>query len=161
MNFLVSATQLPLHDIVDEHSVSWWPLAVGWWLVIAALLLGLIVFTLWWRRLRKQRRLHKRIEAALHTPATSISELNLRLKQILLIKYPRSQLAHLNAEAWQQRLAAELPDSQRDDFLAQLTPYTSLQYQSHDQTAVDAYQALALSWWKMVRPGFTREKQNV
>lgn len=161
MNFLTATMQLPLHDIVDEHHVSWWPLAFGWWLVLAVVVLSLVLLTLWGRRAQQHRRRARSVEALLQAPANSISDVNLRLKQVLLLKYPRAQLANLNAEAWQQRLAAELPEQKRDAFSEQLAPYIDLQYQSHTQAMVEAYQAVAMDWWAMVRPHFVKGRRHV
>jgi len=52
-----AATSLPLRDVHLPPIPSWWPLPLGWWLVLAAL--ALVVLLAWaWRahRRRQQRR---------------------------------------------------------------------------------------------------------
>ena len=40
---------LPLRDIHLPTPVSWWPLAEGWWLCVALLLLAAMALAWWWR----------------------------------------------------------------------------------------------------------------
>ncbi|MFI8719112.1 DUF4381 domain-containing protein [Stenotrophomonas sp. NPDC077464] len=52
-----AATSLPLRDVHLPPFPSWWPLPLGWWLVLGAL--ALVALALWaWRaqRRRRQRR---------------------------------------------------------------------------------------------------------
>lgn len=49
-----TATSLPLRDVHLPPYPSWWPLPLGWWLVLGVL--ALIVLALWsWRALRRRR----------------------------------------------------------------------------------------------------------
>jgi hypothetical protein len=49
-----AATSLPLRDVHLPPYPSWWPLPLGWWLVLGVL--ALIVLSLWaWRALRRRR----------------------------------------------------------------------------------------------------------
>ena len=40
---------LPLRDIHLPTPVSWWPLADGWWLCVALLVLAAVALAWWWR----------------------------------------------------------------------------------------------------------------
>ena len=47
-------TQLPLRDIHPPPEISWWPPALGWWL-LAALIPAIILFSLWlYKRLTRK-----------------------------------------------------------------------------------------------------------
>lgn len=41
--------ELPLRDIHLPDAVSWWPLAPGWWLSLAVLVMLLAALAWWWR----------------------------------------------------------------------------------------------------------------
>jgi hypothetical protein len=42
-------TDLPLRDIHLPAPVSWWPLAPGWWVSLALLLVSGVLLAWWWR----------------------------------------------------------------------------------------------------------------
>lgn len=161
MIWLSFSMQLPLHDIVVDHQVSWWPLALGWWLVIAILLASLTGAWFYWRHWQRRRTLKLKVETLLKAPAQSISELNLRLKQVLLLKYPRATLANLEEQAWLQKLIAEVPAAQRDEFQNQFAAFTELRYRPQQQASVDSYQRLVLDWWSSAQPHFVKEVKDV
>lgn len=158
---ITTAMQLPLHDIADQHSVSWWPLALGWWLLLAAV--GLILCGLWLWFGQRQRRLalNHQVVSLLSTPAQSISELNLRLKQVLLLRYSRATIASMEQQIWLDTLVEALPESQRDGFRSELSAYIDLRYRPQSKASVDSYQALLLEWWTLARPRFAKEIKDV
>lgn len=49
---------LPLRDIHLPTPVSWWPLADGWWLCIALLVLAGVALAWWWRGTPSRRARH-------------------------------------------------------------------------------------------------------
>lgn len=155
------AMQLPLHDIADQHSVSWWPLALGWWLLLAVILLLSCGLWLWLRQRRRRRALTQQVESLLSAPAQSISELNLRLKQVLLLQYSRKTIANMEEETWLKIVVEGVPESQRDEFKSALSPYMDLRYRPQSQTSVDSYQRLLLDWWTVARPRFAKEIKDV
>ena len=55
MNQGIDYSQIPLRDIHLPGAVPWWPPAVGWWLVAAALVGALVLFTLRYYRTYRRR----------------------------------------------------------------------------------------------------------
>jgi len=55
MNPSFDPSQLPLRDIHLPGAITWWPPAVGWWLLAAALLGVVIGFAVWTWRHRRHR----------------------------------------------------------------------------------------------------------
>ncbi|MEZ5577178.1 MAG: DUF4381 domain-containing protein [Candidatus Competibacteraceae bacterium] len=114
----------PLADLRDIHlpePVSWWPPALGWWL-LAALSLVVIAGLLWlWRYRRRQtpRRAALAELARLRgdfrrdgdgtAVATGISAL---LRRLALAHFPRTQVAGLVGDAWLQFLDRTGGDNQ-------------------------------------------------
>ena len=153
----IAAQTLPLHDIVDDYEASWWPLAPGWWLlmVLLAALLGTATW-LGWRRWQHQRG-KKRIEQLLQAPVSRISDVTLRLKQILLLKYPRSQLT----QQFESRLLASVSTAERAALSAALQCHLAQQFQDHDRADAEAFQRWALTWWQYASCQFKQEVRHV
>jgi hypothetical protein len=103
----------PLAQLKDIHlpqPIGWWPLAPGWY-VLLALLLFLVFFLAQWiykrhrHALAKKQALlllnnyQKQYEAEQNVPQTSahISEL---LRRVALVYYPRSAVASLHGDDW-------------------------------------------------------------
>jgi len=124
-----------LNDIVLPAKISWWPLAPGWYVLIALLSLAL----LWWLWQAWQNWKHNRyrrqslqelaqIQSELknnNTAATAILKIPALLKRTALAAYPREQIAGLSTQDWFKFLNRTTP-----------TPLFS-------QQAIDALQTLA------------------
>jgi hypothetical protein len=112
--------QLPLRDIHMPEIVGWWPLAPGWWLLIALAAAGLCYALyrqyLKWRwnaarraalaELSRIRRDYEQGSDAL-TLAKSLSEL---LRRSMLAYAPRGEIAGLTGDQWLQWLDRGLDD---------------------------------------------------
>ena len=111
--------QLPLRDLHLPEPISWWPLAPGWWLVIA-----LVLFALGWLLLRAwrkyqfhaPRRYAIRELATLETeylkhrnPVTLGQQLSELLRRAMMAYAPRHEVAGLTGEAWLEWLDKDLP----------------------------------------------------
>lgn len=108
-----------LHDIDGIDTISFFPLAIGWWFSCVFVFLLLCVFVFFtiryviykrsWKNdtLKKLKRLEKdlRKENAQET-AKRLSEY---LKRVALRKYSRSECAHLTGEKWLKWLTAHDP----------------------------------------------------
>ena len=115
-----------LAPLREPAAIGWWPLAPGWWIVVAlsvALLTGLVL----WHRKRRLRTAYRRIALAtldeLRSREAGQDELNWLLKAAALKAYPREQVAELHGTAWQQFLASSCPKVASDAFAALDTLY--------------------------------------
>ncbi len=103
----------PLADLRDIHlpaDPSWWPPAIGWWLVaglLALLIVGLVIFI----RHRLARSAPRRHALAMLEKIQSIAvdkqhvqpcvqELSRLLRRVVLKRYPRIQTAGLTGDDW-------------------------------------------------------------
>ena len=108
-----------LAPLREPVAIGWWPLAPGWWIVVAlsvALLTGLVL----WLRKRRLRTAYRRIALAtldeLRSREAGKDELNWLLKAAALRAYPQKQVAGLHGAAWQQFLTSSCPKVASDAF---------------------------------------------
>jgi hypothetical protein len=104
-----------LHDIEGPGPISFWPLAIGWWILIGcgALLLWLLLRRLiylksWQRAIFKQLdRLEKNLSP--YTSGETVSFLSEFLRRIAMRRFPRKECAGLVGDSWLQWLTAHDP----------------------------------------------------
>ena len=108
-----------LAPLREPAGIGWWPLAPGWWMVLAfsvALLTGLVL----WLRKHRLKTAYRRIALValdeLRSREAGQDELNWLLKAAALRAYPQEQVAGLHGTAWQQFLASSCPKIASDAF---------------------------------------------
>jgi hypothetical protein len=94
-----------LADIVVPPPISWWPLALGWWILAAAIVAALAILALSAVR-RYHRNAYRRAAlvelqaiGAVTDPASAVA-VSAVLKRVALVAYPRSEVASLTGSAW-------------------------------------------------------------
>ncbi|MFA4347393.1 DUF4381 domain-containing protein [Xanthomonas perforans] len=102
----MSPQSLPLRDVHLPPSPSWWPLAPGWGLVIAVVVLVVgSAWVWWWRRRQRQRRWLAAFDAELAratTPAQRLAAVSVLLRRAARRVDPQAD--RLQGEAWLQFL---------------------------------------------------------
>lgn len=112
-----------MRDIRDLDAVAWWPLATGWWLLIAgaatavlAVHFGRAPFARWRRRRQERWRRDARqqlaeLERQLGTlgPKAATAHLSELLRRIAVARCGRAACAGLEGERWLAFLAANDP----------------------------------------------------
>lgn len=116
---------LPLRDIHLPPPVSWWPLAPGWYLVLAAVILVALITAFIIYRYR-QCRLRRAAQAELarvrrvyrrhRDPRRLARDLSVLLRRICLSRLPREQVAGVTGEAWLALLDSQLPPTRTGEF---------------------------------------------
>jgi hypothetical protein len=102
--------QIPLRDLHLPEAIGWWPLAPGWWMLMALALFGLLYLLLRaWRRWRsnRPRRIALRELRKLHSDyrhgmdAISLSkQLSQLLRRAMLAYASRDEVAGLTGQSW-------------------------------------------------------------
>ncbi|WP_251359247.1 DUF4381 domain-containing protein [Kangiella sp. TOML190] len=94
-----------LKDVRLPTEVSWWPLAIGWWLLLSILLALLLAIVIRAYRRYKKHRMSKlaiqeldEIEA--NKPDNWLMELEVLLKRAALSYFPATKIAQLNEQEW-------------------------------------------------------------
>jgi hypothetical protein len=99
-----------LHDLALPPAVPWWPLAPGWYVVFAFVLLLLFVLA---RRARQRWQAHAYRRAALDAlnRAGDVAAIAEVLRRTALATAPRPVIAAASGRAWADWLAAQFPDA--------------------------------------------------
>ena len=118
-------TQIPLRGLQLPDAISWWPLAPGWWVLIALALIAMGLLTRSWlqRRARAAARRHAlrqlneaRNAYAYHGNAVQLGiEVSELLRRTMLAYAPRANVAGLTGDAWLEWLDRDLPQSRFRD----------------------------------------------
>ena len=114
----MDAPQIPLKDLHLPDAIGWWPLAPGWWLVIALLVigLGLLLRSGLRRRSRAAARRHalgqlKHCRSAYADHGNSVQlgiEVSEILRRTMLAYAPRGDVAGLTGDEWLEWLDRDL-----------------------------------------------------
>lgn len=105
-------TSSPLDQLADIHlpdGISWWPLAPGWWILLALLILIIIGFFIW--RQRKKHNHYRKLALqeldAIYAhynesqdAATYLQALSVLLRRTALTAHPRSFNASIKGVEW-------------------------------------------------------------
>lgn len=109
---------LPLRDLHLPDPIYWWPLAPGWWLIAATIVL--IVLLVWlFSYFRKRGALKKQalktllqIEVGYQNGSVSshesIQTLSVFVRRLMLSRYPRHETASLIGDDWLAQLDTDL-----------------------------------------------------
>jgi hypothetical protein len=118
----MQTTSSPLDQLADIHlpaSVSWWPLAIGWWILFAIILIGIGGY-FYWRK--KQLRNHYRqvattelqaafaqLKADPNNTAGYLQSVSLILRRTALTAQPTNFHSDVKGEEWLRWLDENCP----------------------------------------------------
>ena len=159
MNPDLLARMRDIHEL-QMDSISWWPPAIGWWLLAVALA-GLLVAAWWgirnllayppgtWHRdARNQLLALKKLSRQL-SAEQSLRELSELLRRIAVTRLGREQAAGLNGEDWLAWLQQQDPQQfswQEQARVLITVPYAPPGYTSVSQDQVILLIDAALNW---------------
>jgi len=139
-----------LRDIHVPHVSAWWPLAPGWWVVIATVVIGITALILLLRRRSAWRRYLDVVLGDVHAAARRYSAdrdasafaatASQLLRRVARTRDPRS--VTLTGEAWREALAAMAP--KRD--VSRLVALDAAVYQRNPAMDVEATTRDIESW---------------
>lgn len=119
MNPILDPSLVQLRDIRSLDSISWWPLAPGWWVLVgilaAVVVIGLLIagwVYVWNQDWRSDARQHLR-ELGLRAHQLGAKEVAAQLSELLrrvaMARYGRRACASLTGEDWLAWLTAKDP----------------------------------------------------
>jgi hypothetical protein len=109
---------LPLKDIHLPNPVTFWPPALGWWLLAVFVPISIVLCRYLYRRIRRQTALKtaKKLLSAIRRDSDAdgrqtLAALSALLRRVAISTAPRSDVASLRGEAWLAYLDQALPDA--------------------------------------------------
>jgi hypothetical protein len=132
-----------LHDLAMPPEVAWWPLAPGWYVVIAVALIFLFILShLTWKTWRANA--YRRVALRELTTAENVPAIAELLRRTALATTPREAVAEMTGVTWIDWLAKQsttfMPDAVRD----QLT--SGIYHQPSNRLSVDELREYASHW---------------
>lgn len=151
-------TSSPLDQLADIHlpdSISWWPLAPGWWILIALIIVATIGFFIW-RRRKQQNRYRVTAQHQLagiyadyqqtQNASAYLQSLSLLLRRTALTAYPHSFNASIKGNDWLNWLDAVCP-TLNEKFSGEIgQSLLSSAYQKNPQIDAASLQNLCADW---------------
>lgn len=153
----------PLDQLADIHlpdGVSWWPLAPGWWALLALFIIVLIGIFIW--RRRKTQNAYRDIAQhqldgifadyqQTQNAAAYLQALSLLLRRTALTAYPHSFNASIKGEEWLQWLDQVCP-ALPEKFSSELGEnLLTSAYQKNPHIDVSGLQQLSSQWIRLHR----------
>lgn len=147
-----------LHDIRAPDPVGWWPLAPGWWVLIALVVIiaAVLAYTAFTRH-RKNRYSKEALQllgAIASSPKQhSVADVNEVLKRTALYAYPteKSEIAGLHGRAWVQWLNSHCTEPVILDGAADTLIWGA--YSGGDSPPLDELLAAARQWVRKHKRG--------
>lgn len=132
----------PLDQLKDIHlpdTVSNWPPAYGWWLLILVTLTSIVVTVVMVRRFKRIRRAQKQALTILNTIQATQSDwpqqLNGVLKRLAIRYFPNHDVAAMHSSQWSGFLISRLPAKKQNAFEAAITPMQEMLYRNSPDNA--------------------------
>ncbi|RUO61560.1 hypothetical protein CWI76_04745 [Pseudidiomarina marina] len=149
---------IEMNDIVAAPAASWWPLAIGWYILAAVTLVTVIsAMVLSVRAYRKRRPRRLALRQLRQQPPETLSAITLLLKQATLAYVP-----HHNTLNWWDFLSEQLSSRQRRRYQPLLASLSEASYQPHvaQQQWVEPYRDFAVVWLKQALPLSTKQTKE-
>ncbi|HEC57942.1 hypothetical protein LCGC14_2067370 [marine sediment metagenome] len=146
---------LPLRDIHLPEAVSWWPPAIGWWLLLV--LIPLVIFGIWWfyKRLTRNTALKsaKRLLISIKNNPDSndlqkLQHLSSWLRRVTMSVAPKQHNAGLTGKAWLAYLDNSVKGSPFSDGIGQCLADVQFRQSAPADLDINALIALCESWLK-------------
>ncbi|MGQ4002146.1 DUF4381 domain-containing protein [Francisellaceae bacterium CB300] len=128
-----------LKDIYLPPQISsWWPLAYGWWIVIAVLILLVLLALLVLRKRKKHKQyintvvndFKENLGAVYVTkPKEVVQSISVYLKRIAVHKFPKDEIKTLHGKAWVDYLESK---TKKDVFDGEVTSYLTNTYKPYE-----------------------------
>lgn len=164
-NPLIEQLKAQMHDIAEPTAIGWWPLAWGWWIVIAiiAVMITIVIAVLVKRH--HNNRYRREALAAIknhtfpshHAQAQHLMRIS---KQVALTAYPseRQSIASSFGQEWLAWLNRTTPKPLFDNAVSR--DWQASLYQDQNNQPSDSLTELVISWVKKHHSSVRRLSAN-
>ncbi|MFD2168234.1 DUF4381 domain-containing protein [Thalassotalea euphylliae] len=134
-----------LNDIHLPQQIHNYPVAIGWWILLACIIALVIYITMKVKQHRQRVKIKKRIlvELAKSTSQERSSEL---LKVALIHYFPRAQVANLHSSGLVTFMRDHIPASKAAEFETLSSDHFSSLYQKGENNNVAAFNKALMYW---------------
>lgn len=98
--------------------IAWWPPAIGWWLVLAAVVALIALSFFFWLRHRRNQRYRRQalavLEHLIERGENNAAALNRLLKTIAMYEFSAPQVAALSGSQWLDFLSRRCPSVSKE-----------------------------------------------
>ena len=155
--------ELVLNDIHTPKPISDFPIAIGWWILIASII---ALFTYSIKKIITNKRLNKDKKIALKSLIThnniNFDEALLLLKWVAMQYFDRASIAKLHGNHFQLFLSSQLPEKHKPRFEQLTETAFKQQYQLvHQQSEVDNFKEGVALWIKQALPPKRNFKESL
>jgi Domain of unknown function (DUF4381) len=168
----MNRSQSPLDQLADIHlpaAPGYWPLALGWWMLIALSILLLIALFFWWRSVQKNRyrklalkeleKIHAEFNRTQNT-IIYLAGINELLKRTALTAYPKQFSASIKGTEWVMWLDSACPTTHHQFTQEFSDALTIAHYQKNPQVDADKLKALCTTWILKHRNPLKKDKDS-
>lgn len=149
-------TELPLRDIHIPDAISWWPLAVGWWitLVLIPILLWISFKVYKYLTQKTAVKTAKKLLAQLKqdrtkTEAQMLAEISALIRRVAMSVAPREECASLTGQEWLEYLDKSLKDNAFTQGIGQCLADVSYRKNKNEKINVPELINLTERWLKV------------
>ena len=141
-----------LRDVILPATPSFWPPAVGWWIVML-IVVALCVLTAWLLRKRSRYKSQLSIvrqadEILNRTPHDAVRNLSVLVRKVAITKFPRREVAGLTGDEWLRFLDRSGNTDQFTQGVGRLL--ATMPYSSEAEFDVDSLHRLCRTWIETV-----------
>lgn len=156
---------LPLRDVHIPDAISWWPLAIGWWITLLLIPILLWTSVLIYKRLTRKTAVKtaKKLLAALKqdaskTEAQKLVEISVLIRRVAISVAPRDECASLTGQAWLAYLDKSLKDNTFTQGVGQCLADISYRKNKNENINVSELISLVESWLKAQKMKKVKDK---
>lgn len=141
-----------LKDITTPEQISQFPIALGWWLLLALMLISLIIFSLKLKQYKKVRKNQRKAITQITKNTDKLETMRI-LKWAAIAYFPRHEVASLSGKAFSIYLTEKLPMSDKDKFIDQTKAHWQSLYQKTSNEKIsEEFNQAAILWLSKALP---------
>jgi hypothetical protein len=160
-----SIPQLPLRDIHLPDAISWWSLAIGWWITMLVIPMLLWISFLIYKRLTRKTAIKsaKKLLAqlkqdAIKSDAEKLIEVSALIRRVAISIASREECASLTGQAWLEYLDKSVKDNAFTQGVGQCLADFSYRKKSNENINVSELINLTERWLKAQKMKMVTDK---